>query len=52
MTDNYKEALQKILDAKKEKSNKQGFDKWGASESSGEKRAGVKKYKKGGLFDK
>ncbi len=51
MTDKYKEALQAVLEAKKQKDNKEGA-KRANYQSTGEKRTGVKRYKKGGLFDK
>lgn len=51
MTDKNMEMMRKLIEAKKQKSAQQGgfvrYDK-----KIGEQRAGNKKYKKGGLFDK
>ncbi|HEX3030953.1 MAG TPA: hypothetical protein VHS59_01730 [Bacillota bacterium] len=52
MTDKYKEALQAILEAKQKKTGRQGFTKQDAYQTKGEPRARIKRYKKGGLFDK
>ena len=51
MTDKNMEMMKKLIDAKKQKSAEQGgFSRH--DKKMGEKRAGTKKYKKGGLFDK
>ena len=52
MTDKYKEALLAVLEAKKNKAEQQGRSKRDIYRSKGSKRAGVKQFKKGGLFDK
>lgn len=52
MTDKYKETLQAILEAKKNKAQDQEKSKRDIYKSKGSKRAGIKQFKKGGLFDK
>ena len=51
MVDNNIEMMKKLIEAKKKKSSEQGGS-IRHEKSIGEKRTGIKKYKKGGLFDK
>ena len=51
MTESNLEIMKKIIEAKKQKSAEQGGGKR-APKVLGESRKGIKKYKKGGLFDK
>lgn len=48
----YKEAIEAKLKAKKEQTQVDKNDKRAIYDVKGEKRGGVKKFKKGGLFDK
>lgn len=52
MNDSYKQAIMAKLKAKKEQSQPLRQDKRKIYDTKGESRVGIKKYKKGGLFDK
>lgn len=51
MTDTNIEIMKKIIEAKKQKSSEQGSGKR-APKVVGSSRKGIKRFKKGGLFDK
>lgn len=52
MTDKYKEALLAVLEAKKNKAQELDKPRRDIFKGKGSKRAGIKKLKKGGVFDK